>query len=611
MYSQQDKSIKSMNYEEIDLRQVDDVESQRYPSYQSFPLLTPAPAKDRANGLERVYDHFIKELNGNPIPFSTSDKVGLFLELLGGTGGIYAFPPAWAYAKDMAPWMAYSFAITNPLSNVLFLAKATDDLFDTLKLESSTPDAIKELINSPTKLQLAAKYIKLGVGSIVCVIPFGISVYLFPLPHCDKAVCLSFTIAHSVVTNTILHAVSWGLILSPTFWYYRLPFLPFEKLYSLIKTACTSEVTAQLLQIEKEKQEIYAGYKDSLTRVFSTTANHIVQRYLSNLPSSKEELRAISQNDMSLVKFAELAVKYNLFPVEAAEQPSLFRRAISKTHSLLSNGGVGFVGGGIMLIGCIGWIANPFYVGLLEKLNLAESIAVGSLPSYSTAVLCAFYGAFVFNQIYSYMTTWNSVRDKFSYEAQMFPKTFALFFLLNLYISFFAYASGHELISTVFSDPMWDEIRPVLQDIAMPTLQLLSFIPLLGLFNVVVRKSVAKFGSMEDDNTLAARLLIKVPAMTHYMQQMKGDVLMDSIENFSIEQQQVLGIDTTKLQNDLATLDELDDQIEKLSDIQLLNTTRERLRSDGSGRNRNRFFVPHVPLPVNEGSSLLAHTGGM
>lgn len=567
-------------------------------SYQSFPnrLIEASPARN--NGLERLYDHYIKELNGNPIPFAKSDKVGLFLELLGGTGGIYAWPPAWDYAKNMAAWQAYSFVITNPLSNVLFLIKATDDLFDTLKLESGTPAAIKDLINAPTSCELVGKYIKLGVGSIVCVIPFGIAVAMFPLPGCDQEACLALTITHSVITNTILHAVSWGLILSPEFWYYRIPFLPFEKLYSLMKTACTSAASAELIRINKERQDIYNGYRDSVTRVFSATSEHLVQRFLSKLDASEEELRAISNEDMSLAKFAELAVKYNLFPDPTAAEPSCLRRTFSRINGFLSNGPVGFLGGGVMLIGCIGWIANPFYVGLLEQLNLAATIAAGSLPAYSTAVLCAFYGAFVFNQIYSYMTTWESIRGKFSYEAQMFPKTFALFFLVNLYISYFAYASGHQLITTVFADAMWDDIRPVLQEIAKPTLQLLSFIPLLGLFNVVVRKSVAKFGSEENDNTLAARLLLKVPAMTHYIKQMKGDDLMDSIEQFSAEQQKALGIDAIKLNNDLVLLNGLDQQEIALDDV-ILESRVHRSR-------RGRFFVPHVPQAATETTSLLS-----
>lgn len=45
--------------------------------------------------------------------------------------------------------------------------------------------------------------------------------------------------------------------------------------------------------------------------------------------------------------------------------------------------------------------ANPIYIGVTEHLGLAASNAIGSLPTYSTAVLCAFYGTAIFNQIYA------------------------------------------------------------------------------------------------------------------------------------------------------------------------------------------------------------------
>ncbi|STX49515.1 Uncharacterised protein [Legionella hackeliae] len=92
-----------------------------------------------------LYDHFIKETNGDPIPFGRGSKIGLFLELLGGTGGVYAWPPAWEYAKQKAPWQAYSFAIANPISNALFLIKATDDLIDTIQAEANVPKEIAGL----------------------------------------------------------------------------------------------------------------------------------------------------------------------------------------------------------------------------------------------------------------------------------------------------------------------------------------------------------------------------------------------------------------------------------------------------------------------------------
>ena len=102
-------------------------------------------------------------------------------------------------------------------------------------------------------------------------------------------------------------------------------------------------------------------------------------------------------------------------------------------HRFLSNGGVGSLGALFMVIGTIGWIANPIYFGYQEGLDDEESIAIGILPAYTTAVLCAFYGAGIFNKIYGYMTSWpEDKRNKFSLEARLYPKIFFLFLLFNI-----------------------------------------------------------------------------------------------------------------------------------------------------------------------------------
>ncbi|OCH97988.1 hypothetical protein A8135_01840 [Legionella jamestowniensis] len=544
----------------------------------------------RTNGLEALYDHFIKETNGDPIPFGKSEKIGLLLEILGGTGGIYAWPPAWEYGKNFAPWMAYSFAASNPASNTLFLINATDNLIDTIQAESNIPPEIKELINSPSKGSLIAKYLKMGLGSLVCVVPFSIAVYLFPLPNCDAAWCLGLTVSHSTLSSAILHGVSWGIILTEKYWYYRIPVLPFEKLYSLIKKSRTSAEELELLRLASEQQLIESKYKNQLVETLSKAVQSIV-RGRSNAGLEESPLRTIQHESASFIEFVELAKRLRPELPPPSVQQSYFRRFVNKAHHMLSNGGVGILGAGIMIAGCMGWIANPIYIGFLEGLNLSESIGVGALPLYSTAVLCAFYGTGIFNQIYSYFTTWTgSLGDKVAPEIQMYPKTFALFTLVNIYISFFAFANGTQLIKTVFADEMWDDIRPALEGISIPTLQILSFIPLMDLFCLVVRKSQAKFGSLANDDTLAARLLVKMSLIVHYLQQMKGEELMHGINQYASNQQSALGIDPEQFETDFHTFFSLKKQHDDLSPPSIdVETPRQPL-----GYNRNSFHNSQV-----------------
>ncbi|MBA2655837.1 MAG: hypothetical protein H0U70_02495 [Tatlockia sp.] len=514
------------------------------------------------NTLNQLFDYLIKETGGNPIPFRKSDMFGLFLEILGSSGGIYSWPPAEQYAKGMAPWIKYSFAITNPLSNVLFLIKTTDDLFDTIQRELQIPDELNNLIEAPTNQELAIKYLKLGLGSVVCVIPFGIVAYLFPLPNCAETWCVGLTVTHSILTNIILHAVSWSFILAPELWYYRLPILPLEISYKKLMDWWSSEFERKNAKLTLKQQTIYDRYKDILIQTFSLTSQQIVQQYLSKEDSSEKQLRAIQDDEMSFVNFTKLRSIQ-----EIPKPPSTIKLVLSKVNNFLLNGGVGVLGAGIMVTGCMGWIGNPFYIGYLANLTLPAMISAGSLPSYSTGVLCAFYGSAIFNQIYSYFTTWNGIRDKFSPEAQMYPKTFALFLLINLYISFFSFATGAHLINTIFVGEIWNGLRETLYYICIPTLQVLSFIPLINLFNLFIRKTTAKMGSLDNDDTLAARLLLKSEIMPYYLKQLKGDELIKSIQKYSDDQLNALGVNAAEFEEDVEKLDKLSEKKIKLYSV--------------------------------------------
>lgn len=512
------------------------------------------PPTKEENALESLYNYFIKEMSGDPIPFGQWEKVSVALEILGGSGGIYAWPPAWEYSKDKSPWLAYSITLTNPVSNVLFLAKATDDLFDYIAMELTTPLELKDILELPTTRELTIKYIKMLLGSIICAIPFGIAVDLFPLPNCESKSCLASIVTHALAANTILHAISWNFILMPAFWYYRLPILPLEKMYDYIQVQRLTDTQRELLEIKQNQEDIFQKYKNHLSQFFVSGVEKMVDDYIKNRGKSGNpiSLKAIEdKSNTSLILFAKA------IPEEKSILPAI------QPLSFFNNWGIGFLGGTFMIVGCIGWIANPIYLGLKENLTVTQSIAAGILPAYSTAVLCAFYGSAIIKQVYHYLTSWSgNCSDKFSLEARLYPKTFAIFLVLNAYVAAFSYGTAQQLIITLFGDSMWDNYRPYLQDISIPALQILSFVPLLGLFNAFIRKSIAKFGA-EGDHKLAARLLTKSNIISQRLQQMNGEILMASIEQYLPIQQKALRIDPNEFNRDMDRLKELKLQKEK------------------------------------------------
>ncbi len=209
-----------------------------------------SPSFQHGVGLDILYDHFIKELNGDPIPFGKTEKLHIVCEIVGASAGIYSIEPSWEYGQNQAPWFRYSLTIANPLSNVLFLMKATDDMLNIISMEMMVPPELSTVLKPMDKTSLAVKQIKLILGSLVCSVPFAITTYLFPFPNCVSPTCLGTTVTHSLLTNMILHAISWNFILTPELWYYRLPFIPLEKLYNCFRTGPCNLINAILWNIK-------------------------------------------------------------------------------------------------------------------------------------------------------------------------------------------------------------------------------------------------------------------------------------------------------------------------------------------------------------------------
>ncbi|MDF2940521.1 MAG: rane protein of unknown function [Gammaproteobacteria bacterium] len=509
---------------------------------------------ENENALEKLHDHFIKEVNGDPIPFDRREKLSLLLELIGASAGIYSWPPAQRYGQDKAPWVSYSLAITNPISNTMFLLKATDDFFEVLASESSVPMALNDIISTPSHQELARKYLIIMMGSAICAIPFGITTYLFPLPDCDTKACIAGIVAHSWVANTVLHAISWGLMLAPELWYYRIPYLPLEKAYAYYKMSGLSSQERKILDFQQQQELICKKYKGALVRFYTHAAENLVANYTKQPAGSVFAPRvALNESDASVMTLARMA----------GQLPEIKSRRCDNVVGML---GTAFIG-----LGCTGLIVSPIYLGTTWGLDLTSSTAVGLLPAYSTAVLCSFYGSAIFKQIYEYLSTWGGLMDKFSLEARLYPKTFALFLLFNIYVSAFAYGALEQLINTTLSDKTWDPIRPFLQDICIPAAIILSFIPLIGLFSGATRKVVSKFGP-EGEHKSAVRLMVKTTSLCNRLQQMNNDKLIESIGAYSAEDQKILGIDPEQFSRDTATFHNLQENVRVLKGTALASS---------------------------------------
>lgn len=241
--------------------------------------------------LEQLYDYFIKETQGDPIPFDRMEKFNLFLEILGASAGVYTWPPAAQFAQGKPDWYAKSLIITNPFSSVLFLLRATDDFLDTVIKELKKPRPVAHLLDMPDSNELRIKYAKIMVGSAICAVPFGITTYLFPPPGCSSDACIFSTVIHTGVANAILHAISWGLILTPAFWYYRLPTLPVEKALAWAHERRLNPTARAIERLRKEEKAIYDKYRLHLGTFIARATEELANDYTNYSPVKSGRIR--------------------------------------------------------------------------------------------------------------------------------------------------------------------------------------------------------------------------------------------------------------------------------------------------------------------------------
>jgi|GEM_PF-6149538 len=559
-------------------------------SESELPLLPTtssfAAYDDDSNPIERYYNYFMKESDGDPIPFGKKEAGILGLESLGASAGIYYWPSAWAYSKDKAPALAYWLTLSNPVTGVIFLAKATDDFFELMSAELSAPQELSNISELPSRKALIIKYAVIFIGALLCAAPFGISTYLFPPSGCEPDACLSTIVSHSSAANIILHAVSWAYMLN--FWYYRIPFLPFEYAYQAYKNKKLTPAQKKIQDWEQQKAAIYQKYKNLVTQFFATQFDYIVNDHIeakTTLPKAHsiqgssnpgdDPIDAATQASASVETLAENArnAQEDKSPdIVPAASPSCAWQVVTAAHHLMKKGGASILGAVTMTFGCIGWVANPIWLGLDEGLSWTESIFAGFLPAYSMGVLAAFYGSICWSQVYDFLTSsWDNLRNKLPFEARLFPKTFTFFLLLNAALSLFSYATAEQLIITIFDAEAWDELRPHLENNGIVQMDILCIISLLNLFNTLIRRCVAKFGAASPDQA-AARFLAKSEALRTHLQYIKGEALMAGLAKYLPEQTggaviesatlTAMKIDTAEFIEDLAQIKTLDQRIQ-------------------------------------------------
>lgn len=494
------------------------------------------------DAIDQVLRYYYGDTASNRPIFNRSDLIKVILEILASTAGIYYWPSADTYAKALSTGLRENFVLGNTTTGVLFLMNATHTFLDGVEREiKGAPPELRDILKSSTCRELAIRYMKMLSGSLLCAIPFGITAYLFPLPGCISVGCLAGSFIHATIANTILHAISWRLILD--IWYYRLPILPFEKLYSCYQLSKLPQSEKQVVLREQGREKVYSRYRTKVGDFCRSAVEEIIIEHLNNGRQCKFE----TKDFQSLVGLASQIMRIRQGVASSNTYVSTLDKAIFKSTFLL--------GAVFMIAGCIGWVVNPSYV-LYDKIGVGGAV-LGGLSGWSMAALCIFYGQAFIPRGYRFLTNFLSEPlNSIPIEGRLHPISYTLFTLIASYLSIFSFATAEALVDTIFKSGMWDWARGFLKGCGYGAIPLLSFLSLIDLYCLWTRKITAQWGN--EENKKIARLLLQ--PVGEELATMEGGCLITQLKEIAKEMQQI--VVGSKFARDTAQLDSIEYKIE-------------------------------------------------
>lgn len=504
-----------------------------------------------ADLLQNLFDYYIKEEYGDPIPFGMWKKISLFLDCFALTAGIYALPVVRDYSKKQIGFIDYSLQLNAPFANTVFMLADFDALLATVAMPFRLPARLSVLLNKTSKKELFLTAAKVTIAALTSAFSFSLLLSLSSTSLCQESVCSVITLSHSLVVNTFLQLIPWTLIFTSENKFFRLPLLPFQFGWQQLSKAFTSSEENKLLAIRKDRQAIYDKYTLKLSRYFLNAANNIVNAYsqYGYRWDAASLLKKLQHSETPVHVFDEVQPKAT--SIDTSLHKDYLRYLAMSAH---------FLGAAFMATGCASLIIRPIQLAREQGFSLPISFAIGFLPAYSTGVLFSFYGAKLIESIYKTLFVCKqSLRSTLSFEASYYPKSFMAFCLLAGYLSTFAYGTGIALNKQYFPA----EVEEIISIFTLPALGLLSFSAYISLFNQIANKLIITFSTHEDDK-LAARLLAKTHLMVKRLKQSNGTALMDSLNHLVDEQDHTLSIAASDLESDqvfLRQLDETEDRI--------------------------------------------------
>lgn len=464
---------------------------------------------------EELFNHFVKE---NHLPSKTYEVLKQFLMLIISGSGSYNYAlPAIRYAQfDDAILIS-----KNPVHSVIgtcvpavaVLYVATDMFLD-FHFRGKVPQQFRDFLALPeSRKQRIFNNFCIFIGAFLSAIPLATTYLTYENNSIPVAVLLSTMIQ---LDNTVLHFLPIKLMLSQPL--YRWPILPVEYLIYALKYCLTSQTKLDRDKRKTQLTNVINGLTAALNGKLTAGTENIIHSLLQFRPFRLDYKVTLPENfdNLSLETILEKAPK--IIPSK------------SKFHKVCDSSAFLF-GSSWLIFGTVGYLANAFTLmdGILDNMSL--SIGLTAMPIYALAVLVVFLAGNMMRDNFNWVLTAFKGQQNLALEIKLYPKTFMLLELFNIYCACFSYAAAAQMIEDNFTESTWKDALPFFIWSAITGIIFLGCNAVHGAYETLLRKYTLHFGS--PDAKALVQLQEKVVQLTTANTLIKPEVAKAQIEDLS------------------------------------------------------------------------------
>ncbi len=491
---------------------------------------------------DELFNYYINE---NHLTSKKTELAKQFFLLVVSITAAYNYSlPAIRYAQSENPILISDNPIHSvigtciPAAAVLYIA--TNTFMDFYSREK-IPKTFRQFLALPGSIQRRIFNIScILIGSFLSGIPLTTTYITYEQAKIYVAALLSAIIQFD---NTILHFLPIKLILSQPL--YRLPILPFEYGYMTMKYCFTSKKQRHNNALKLQRSQVINGLLSTLNDRLTTGTESIIHSTFRFRRCQMDYLIDLPEN------FESLLIEDILKQASASiNTKNIFHQICEKIAFLL---GAIWVGAG-----SVGYLANPYNL-MNEKLNnIYEAIGLTALPTYALTVLIIFLAGNMLRDNFNFLLNIIKGKQNLAIEIKLYPKTFVLLELANIYFAFFSYAAAVQMIDDNFQESLWDNLRSFFVGSAISGIIFLGFNAVHDFYKTILKKYTLYYGS--NDAKQLMQLKEKTTQLTAANQLIKPEVAVNELKNNLTDARSATLFGVSKI-----TIDSQIDQAAKIS----------------------------------------------